>query len=213
MDTYRISLKLCLQDMLTVEKVLYFFGAWNSHEQVSKNKNRQDTKCLRSGDRRFIKFLRENGYKDKSRISPSLILGKIPRDLHYLFWRGFFDGDGCISISNGDKFASICLAGSYSQDWTDLENLLKFLNIKYRIERKIQHSRSRGSKILFCSNAGVFCEYIYFNRENDKIGLDRKYIKFLKLKELRKNIGFASVKPGRNENGRFVRFNGQNGNT
>lgn len=132
-----------------------------------------------------ILFLRDNGFFEKSRSSPSIILSKIPADRHYLFWRGFFDGDGCIQCSKnihkrGKK--EIAFWGSINQDWSDLIHLLNKLQIKYT-KRAYIRKCGKSSCICFYAFKSMinFCEYIYSNFDDRPIGLKRKWKTYQRL--------------------------------
>lgn len=127
----------------------------------------------------FYKFLVENDYHIKSQTSPTKILSKIPKKLKPYFYRGWIDGDGCFYI-NG-KCIQFSLAGSYDQDWSDFEILLKSLSIRYRIKKTITPKGHKSSIIRITSRYDIklLCEYLYNN--NDKIYLERKYNKYLEI--------------------------------
>jgi len=52
-------------------------------------------------------FLSENNYKEKSYVSATKILNKIPNNLKKYFFRGYFDGDG--SIYKYEKYYQVGL--------------------------------------------------------------------------------------------------------
>ena len=69
---------------------------------------------------------------------------------------------------------------------------MKQLNIKYSIARKQQLQNNKVNKfsiIRITNRKGIkiLGDYIYQNYENDKIGLQRKYDKFVKIKSLIKD--------------------------
>jgi hypothetical protein len=68
-----------------------------------------------------------------------------------------------------------------------MEKLCKMLNITYRVSREKYYSKklkrwTKGSVFhLNKYQSKIFLDYIYQNRENDKIGLNRKYQAYKEL--------------------------------
>ncbi len=132
--------------------------------------------------------LKKLGFLDKSNISPCELLKIIPEKYIHYFFRGLIDGDGCFYYNEKNSCRQLTIASTYEQDWTYLIKLCNKLNIKYRINKikKInkksgninKHSQIRilGSEII------KFGDYIYFG---DKMGLSRKYNKFLEIKKFK----------------------------
>lgn len=95
------------------------------------------------------------------------------------FWRGVFDGDGCISI-NGSGETTVSLVGSYN-------TVLSF-------NERIKHITGRNIKITTIGNCSAvnmggkfivkkILDYLYLNSDSST-RLDRKYnlyLKFIKL--------------------------------
>jgi hypothetical protein len=130
-------------------------------------------------------FLIENDYRDKNK-SPDKILSLIPENLKHYFYRGFFDGDGSISVGhskNGNLYRSLSFSASKNQDWSFIENLLDDLNIKYKI-RKLKDDLGESSQIYFFNKHDIMLFFNYINKNNDyeNMGLKRKFDKFIKLK-------------------------------
>ncbi len=99
------------------------------------------------------------------------------------FVRGYFDGDGCISIGITQKKwknFKICFASTYNQDWTFISKILDELKIEHKI-RTLVSDRGKASQLYFQSNksAKIFTDFIYKN--SDGIRLERKYNKYLEL--------------------------------
>lgn len=138
-----------------------------------------------TGHKGFISFLLENDYAIKSTVSPTKILSRIPNHLKHYWWRGYADGDGHFHVGKAGRYA-IVLAGSFTQDWRDLEDLLKSLNITYHVvrrERMNQQSQkmNRDSIVKINNRQGFVAlgSYLYQKQETDAIGLPRKYTSFL----------------------------------
>lgn len=114
-------------------------------------------------------FLVDNDYLNKSVMSPSKILSKIPQHLHHYFFRGYFDGDGCFTNKSN---CCVSFTGSYEQNWTDIECFIKSFDIIPKIIRRA-HMQSKSSFIYFYGkqNCKRFLDALYSGKE---VGLARK---------------------------------------
>lgn len=131
-------------------------------------------------------FLKENGFNEKSQMAPSIILSKIPKNKHFLFWRGYFDGDGHIQIPTKTRNKKeVAFWGSIEQDWSEITRLLESLDIKYT-KREYRRKCGNSSCVAFYQHDDIrkFGEYIYKNYAADKIGLERKWQRFDMLKKM-----------------------------
>lgn len=174
--TRSIKLKIKKDDYHKIKPTLFFIGKWSETEIRPKSVRHSPKVEARFNNRMIYDFLVANDYREKSISSPSKILKHIPSYLHSYFFRGFFDGDGCV------QRYTISITGHYEQDWASISTLLTSLGIKFRIIKQINKKRkSKCSRIEIYGkeNMTKFLSYIYNNRENDKIGLDRKFQKYI----------------------------------
>lgn len=140
-------------------------------------------------------FLQLYEFNNKSSVSPHKLLKNINKKLHYIFWLGFLDGDGCIYAGKQKK--EICFWGAFEQNWDSLLNVLGDLSIKYTKRLYVRKDGvHKSSCIAFYNSEDIinFCNYIYQSYKIDKIGLERKWLKFESIKS--KNIGFYSKEIG-----------------
>lgn len=152
---------------------------WAVYQRKRKNRKDQTTIGLYQ-EKVCDKFRIEYNYTEKSLKGPNFI-DKIPESLLFYFVRGFFDGDGCFYLSKDNKQKQCYLAGTYEQDWNWIEKILKGLSIEYLIKRKVQNIKSKYSIIYIIKKDIIkFGSYIYKDN-SDRIGLKRKYEKFLKF--------------------------------
>lgn len=131
------------------------------------------------------KFLAENGFNTKSKDSPHIILSKIPKEKHHLFWRGFFDGDGHIQIPNSKRSKKeVAFWGTIDQNWDCLCALLDSLNISYT-KRTYQRKSGNSSCIVFYKYEDIinFADYIYKGYSQTPVGLKRKLERFETLRQ------------------------------
>lgn len=160
-------------------------GDWGNYTfENKKSIGKNEMSANWTSNRELGEYLIENDYRNKS-ASPNKILNTIPDEYKNHFYRGFFDGDGCItsqSIKNKYKSFSIYFSGEKNQDWSFLSNLFDNMNIKYKI-RKLKDDLGESSQIYIWRHSDLikFCEYIYL--DNDNSYLKRKYDKYIELLE------------------------------
>jgi len=179
-----ISIMIGEKDFENIKDIISKTGEWSSKKRVrlSKQTNKKYVSgCFRHYSNLTSLFLTENGYKEKSYLSPVKILNKIPKELHNHFFRGYIDGDGSFSFygKNSCKF-NIC--STIEQDWSCMTDLLKKLGVDvykiYKYKRK-----SGNSSLLSISNKWDIIklgEYLY--KDSKEIYLKRKYEKYLEIK-------------------------------
>ena len=148
----QIRLEINTDDAVDIMPIIKRIGDWSM--RTRKRKNWKEQTIISTNNRPLFKFLKDNDYGIKSCTSPTKILNKIPPDARVYFWRGFFDGDGCISFSTTYRYISFC--GSYVQNWSDLKKVLRFLKIQYGVYKSIEKSGNRCSKVTIQNKDGIF---------------------------------------------------------
>lgn len=183
-NIYNFNMTIQKRDYLSIKWILDKIGDWTICFSKSKNPNWQDKAAITTSNKFFFEFLIENDYSIKSQTTPTKILNRIPDHLKHYFWLGFFDGDGCFYICKDHFYGQFCFAGSYMQDWKDLQNLLNNLNIKYSVCRRA-FKKGKSSAISFCKQQDciIFGNYLYSDKKINNIGLNRKYNKWIYFKE------------------------------
>jgi len=162
-------------------------GEWNSFTTINEKAiGNKPISTNWTSNRVIGEFLIEHDYKNKD-MSPYKILNKIPDKLKHYFFRGFFDGDGSISVGlsqNGSMYRSIAFSSSRDQDWVFIADMLDELNINYKI-RTLTDERGESSQVNFYNKYDIIKFFNYINKTNDydTLGLKRKYDKFIFLKE------------------------------
>jgi len=153
-----------------------------------QRKNRQEQGLIRTSNKLLASFLIENNYGPHNIKSADKILELIPNNLHQYWFRGLIDGDGCWYLNIKNSCRQFSLAGSYEQDWSYFENLLDKLDIKYSTQRRIQKRKNKkptkSSTVRINNKKDIIKlgNYIYQNYGQDKTGLQRKYNKYLEIK-------------------------------
>jgi hypothetical protein len=175
------SLEIRKVDFMCI-KHLFPINEHSKYDERQRFKNKIRFGKLQSryrlSNKTIHKFLLDNDYKCKSTQSPKKILNYIPTNKHYLWWRGFFDGDGCFySSTSGRSFA---VWGSFNQDWSAVITLLSSMNIKYSY---IQYTRTSGNssciKLTRRDDIKKLGKFLYPNGISPLIGFTRKYDKYI----------------------------------
>lgn len=139
--------------------------------------------CFRISDKKLNSFLRDLDYCQKSLVAPTKILSKIGPDKHYLWWRGFIDGDG--NFYRHKTMSKITLWGSINQDWSEFYKLCDTLNLPKPTFKKYErkNGRHKSSCVYFANRklCLILGDAIFSDRLD--IGFARKRETFTKFKE------------------------------
>lgn len=183
-NTFLIKIKT--DDSIYLKELLPKIGNFNIRDYSSFDKRFNKSfnhTIFECSEKDVKKFLVENDYLIKSEESPKKIFSKIPSELKKYFLRGLFDGDGNFYFNLKNGLYHFYLHGSLNQNFDCLEDYLNSLNIPNKITRKKSKKGNYSYlRIVGKSNVIKLGDTIYENYDNDKIGFNRKYIKFLKIK-------------------------------
>ena len=147
----------------------------------------------------LAQFFKDNDFCEKSKTSPTKILQRIPEIFHFYFFRGWFDADGNnTSLMGKNSTGRLTIAGSFEQDWLELEKLSKKLKLKFSIYRTIGKNGHRYSqfKIQTMDSVKNFMNFVY---QGKIFGLSRKlkkykdYLQYLNDKLNKKSSKFLGV--------------------
>ena len=154
--------------------------------------NRKPITEISINNKGLVKLLDGCEYKIKSYTgSPHKILSKIPSHLVHYWWRGFFDADGCVYSKGHTNQASF--SGSYEQDWTEAEKMLKSILVSATLKRTLVPNGNKYSAIRITSRAGCVAlgNYLY---QGEQFGLSRKFEKFQEVKRKKPSLP-RGIKP------------------
>lgn len=196
---YVTSLTMKCSDYNGIEKLFLKTGKWKKYKRV--HQKWKPVFEIKAYNKPLTIFLVENDYRIKSGASADKILSKIPDHLKHYWWRGYFDGDGCIPNPNSCSGCQIYISSVYSQNWEFLEKLCKEQSIlSYKINRRNGKTKCSAFVITGYADSFKFLSYIYLGYYQDNIGLKRKYIRFQQMKEksasllIRKNCNLEKYK-------------------
>lgn len=176
---YDINIVNKIEDALVFNKIAQTIGEWNFY-LTQKGK----MGAIVAHNKDICEFLIENDYLSKSSLSANKILSRIPEHLKHYWFRGLLDGDGCIYVKYNPTSLRLEISSSFEQDWSYMVDLCTKLNIEYKIlKRTAKNTKYKFSTFLIRKLNCImsFCDYVYRGFDNDKIGLQRK---FLKAKEI-----------------------------
>lgn len=185
----RVCIESLESDLSTLLPIFMQTGCWRSYGR--NRDNRKPQMCIHISNKIFCHFLIENNYKSKLE-SACKIISKIPNNLKHYWFRGLVDGDGSFYYNSNTTAKQFNCSSASFQDWSYFELLFNEINIqKYTIRKSVILTNSSTSgkpssysdvRITNRQDIIKFGEYIYQNYENDKIGLERKYNKYLEIK-------------------------------
>lgn len=173
--TYQIGIGLQLEDQYILEKLK---EEVKSTVRITIYKN--SCKLVLTGSEHMFNTLKSYGFnEDKSHTDYTI--PNIPEEFFSSFVRGYFDGDGCITIkATGYSVTSICCNSKIFLD-SLCEKLIKEYNIPDLRVKDEQGKRKNPLYILYATtkeNQNLFKEFIYQDKETK---LERKYEKFEKI--------------------------------
>ena len=181
-DRNSINIHLQLSDLSHLEK---FARAIDFEGEIKKS----DKSCrIEVNGEWYVTALRENFDIFPQKTFIIAFPQKMPKEFMADYLRGYFDGDGSITISNlknmhitftsgSQKFLNQCIDYFYN------------LGIKVRKNKKNDTEKPKIYNNIqinyFCDNAIKILDFLYQN-SNKEIRLDRKYDKYLCFKEQNK---------------------------
>lgn len=182
---YAIKLQITEADARQIEPTVDKTGTWSKYvrKPPAKHPHYQTTITFVTSNRCIHEFLGQCNYSSKS-ASPDKILSHIPEHLRHYWWRGYFDGDGCLYVKSKQRAWQIVLTSEAEQDWSFAESLLKELGCRYKVNvRESLNPVGMSSEVRMGAHESCkrFLDYIYQERNIDHIGLTRKYDKYLEF--------------------------------
>lgn len=185
--SFKFSVGGKFSDFYYLEKYFNLFGTFGKHKGRIRERMTEESYNFYCSDYQFCSWLANLGYLAGEKNSPEKILALIPENLHYLWYRGYFDGDGCFYNYPKNYLKQFSVASFYEQDWKFMEKLMDKLKInKYKIiKRSYINSKSKklnSHSVLRISNKEDIQKlgnYIY--QDNNHIMFRRKYDKFKEI--------------------------------
>ena len=165
---YSITFSNLLSDIEEIKHVFLKTGDW----QFRVNKGKY-CKCY-VGAYDLFDFFIKNDFIDKSGKSAEKILTFIPASLRHFWWRGYLDGDGHIGLYGNRP--RLTFTSTSQQDWSFTKFLPESPSI-YSVPSRSHATVQSTEQIL------NVLDYIYKDYPSNKIGLTRKYRKYLDIRK------------------------------
>ena len=145
------------------------------HHHIPFHLHMENKKCQHMfylNDFRLHNFLVKNDYLVKSTATPSKILSHIPKRLQHYFFRGFFDGDGCLT---NNKNHCLSFTGSYDQDWTSIIKMIgDVTGVEPKIIRRSNDKRGHKNSFVYLYNKERVKKVLSYLYSGEQMGLSRK---------------------------------------
>lgn len=181
---YRIQFGSTYEDFKQFLPILDRVGRWRvTYVKASKHRKKQGKATI--SNRPLTEFLIANDYTSKSSDSACKIISRIPDHLKHYWFRGLFDGDGCIYHNPDGLHIKMSICSSYNQDWTYVNTLFQNVLVEssFFIHRTVRKNGNKFSKVEVVKRSAIlkFLNYIYSGYDADRIGLTRKYERYIKV--------------------------------
>jgi intein-encoded DNA endonuclease-like protein len=91
-----------------------------------------------------------------------------------LWYRGFFDGDGCVYLNEKQYLRQLSFSATFNYDWRFLIYLFEGLDVKWRVQNRVDALGHKHSSIRVCDTKSIqrFAAYLY--SRYPEIGFKRK---------------------------------------
>ena len=179
-DEYEFEIGLKESDYLHLEKFRQFL---NLTLTVKFKKSNNSCRIV-YGNKIFTNNLKNLGVLPRKSLTLKFPYDKVPKELIRHFIRGYFDGDGCISIYKKGKYRTetVCSSLLGTKDFLDGIRL----HSPIQFGKYIKNNGSENTLVLSASHkkARTFINWLY---EDSTIFLDRKYEKY-KIAVLERNL-------------------------
>lgn len=179
---YGIGAEMLSSDYRDVEPIFDYVCPWLKSSRRRKGRRMQS--AIRIANKPLALLLDKHGYRTKSESCPRKILELIPRRLRYMWWRGFFDGDGCFYTNKKHYTYQVAITASFACDWEfRRSDLISEAGIKkVTIRRDSAKNGNKYSQLRITNHPDCLTFFNYIYRDYDGIGLSRKYLKHMELK-------------------------------
>lgn len=172
------SLTMVSDDLNELNWIFDKTGNW--YKQYRKRKGKRESLTLSAYNPNLLSSLTYLNFDKKSYYSPYKLFNLIPdKYIKYLI-RGIIDGDGCFYINKKQYTYQLSISSTYEQDWSFYIDFFNKIGFDFKIQKRVS-KKSKSSIIRLCQKKKIieFSKWLYDGYEIDKIGLIRKYNKYL----------------------------------
>ena len=183
-EKYSITLTLNAKDIDILQKIsniIYGFEKINKYSKVLESGITTEYATLNIYSKKMVSDLNALGCMVNKTFF--ITLPKLKPELMRHFLRGYFDGDGCISLTEEKNRIDITSNIQFLADVKDY--VLNTINVDFgKININKRNNKIGNIQISSSLNMKSFLDYIY---SNSKIYLERKYNLYVKYLEIIKN--------------------------
>lgn len=108
---------------------------------------------------------------------------QVPSHLIHHFIRGYFDGDGCLSMNKNTQSYNLSFVGTFEFLSGVLNTLHQDIGISLKKICKINHKQDRNTYLLSISGRNQLKKVLNWLYKDSTIYLDRKYTKFKQFEQ------------------------------
>lgn len=143
------------------------------HKVVTLNDRKYKASRINICSKKFSQSLVDKGcVQNKSLILKFPDIKIVPKDLQRHFMRGYFDGDGSVSVSSGQLHLSVMGTNDF------LNKYMEILNDNGTNKKDIKSTKSKAFVINYGGNKQIKHIYNFFY-DNSTVYLKRKYERFI----------------------------------
>ena len=165
-----IRIEFTKTDYEFIKNIFPIIGKWSIKYRQRKRWKEQVN--LTMGSTKLASIFKEKEFKGNN----FNCLNYIKKELWPFFFRGLSDGDGCWSGNKNCFSISSC----YNFDWSIMENLLKELDIKYSLSRRIYKNGTYSTIVIHNMKDSIkWGKYIYKDIQIHNFCFSRKFYKFI----------------------------------
>lgn len=174
----RLTFSICIKDFNQLDKIKKILNANNPIKDYVA-RERYPQRSLRITSKTICEDLARFGVLPHKSLSLNW-LSVVPNELVFHFIRGYFDGDGCLSIRSNRRNANLIILGTHNFLW----GIKSCFDDVFGKPRGCISKKS-NSKIFCYQLAGNIClkaflDLVYSN-STETIRLDRKFNKYLEF--------------------------------
>ena len=170
---YSVGIEMIKEDLAPLIDIFSRYFPWKIYSRCRAGRKPQI--AFSATNKPFYEFLQSNDYITKSFESPNKIIQYIPEPLHKYWWRGYFDGDGCLYIKEKGSLYQLSFTSSYDQNWSFVGKFCEDLNIKHNaIKRMVTNRGHSYSQIVITKRKFVYEAMYYIYKDKPHIGIKRK---------------------------------------
>ena len=187
---YAIELGLSINDLNHLEKFKLFMKSDNN---ITFKREKTICRLIISSKKMCEDLVKLGCYQKKSLTLIFPDNNQVPIKFQKDFIRGYFDGDGCISIGYKSNSPSVSVLGTFEF----ITEIIKICKLRDGVLKKDKRHLNNTYLIRLRVLEGI--EFLHFIYNNSNINLNRKYLKYkflLSCRSGKKFLELSGIKNG-----------------